>query len=246
MNKLIKFEFRKLCKTKSFYNCIIISSVLAVLNALILKSVSDTTGELYDAASYILKFTNNAMLLLIIGIFTAIFVTEDFSSGTIKNIYAKGYSRNVVYMSKYIASTVSALIIVGTSLLTCIIVSNGLFKGETVENSTFLSSLLLQILLIIAYNSLYFVISIIVGKLGSSIAFIIVGPSMVSLMLTLADSFLNIKNVKLNDYWLENCMSSVQVINCSNSIIVSSLVVSMAVIIVSLIVGTQLHRRKEI
>ncbi|MGN0328849.1 MAG: ABC transporter permease [Lachnospira sp.] len=246
MNKLINFELRKLRKTKSFYNCIIIASVLAVLNALILKSVSDTTGVLYDAASYSLKFTNNAMLTLIIGIFTAIFVTEDFSGGTIKNIYAKGYSRNVVYMSKYIVSTVSALIIVITSLLMCVFVSNALFKGEAVENSTFASSLLLQMLLIVAYNSLYFLISIIVGKLGSSIALIIVGPSMVSLVLTLADSFLNIQNVKFNDYWLENCLSSVQVINCSNSIIVSSLVVSMAVIIVSLVVGTKLHSKKEI
>lgn len=246
MNKLINFELRKLRKTKSFYNCIIIASVLIVLNALILKSVSDATGVLYDAASYILKFTNNAMLTLIIGIFTAIFVTEDFSSGTIKNIYAKGYPRNVVYMCKYIVSTVSTMIITGTSLLTCVIVSNVLFKGEAVENRTILSSLLLQILLIFAYNSLYFLISIIVGKLGSSIAFIIVGPSMVSLVLTLADSFLNIKNVKLNDYWLENCLSSVQVINCSNSILVSSLVVSLAVIIISLIVGMQLHSKKEL
>lgn len=246
MNKLINFELRKLRKTKSFYNCIIISSVLAVLNALILKSVSDATGELYDAASYIIKFTNNGMLTLIIGIFTAIFVTEDFFGGTIKNIYAKGYSRNVVYLSKYIVSIISSLIFIGTSLLTCVIISNALFTGVAVENKTYLSSILLQILLIIAYNSLYFVISIIVGKLGSSIAFILVGPSMISLMLTLIDSFLHIDNIKLNDYWLENCLSSIQVANCSNSIIISSLTVSVIAIIISLIVGMKLHSKKEI
>lgn len=246
MNKLVNFELRKLRKTKSFYKCLIISSVLAVLNALILKSAADTTGELYAAGSYILKYTSSGMLTLIIGIFTAIFVTEDFSGGTIKNIYAKGYSRKVVYIAKYIASTISALIFLSTTLLTCIIISNALFKGPAIENKTYLSSILLQMLLIIAYNSIFFIISITIGKLGSSIAFTIVGPSIVSLMLTLADSFLNIKNIKLNDYWLDNCLVSLQAANCSNSTVISSFTISIIVIIISLIVGMNLHNNKEL
>ena len=201
---------------------------------------------MYDATSFILKYTSNGMLTLIIGIFTAIFVTEDFSCGTIKNIYARGYSRNVVYLSKYIVSTISALIFLGTSLLTCVLISSALFNGPAAYNTTHLNSILLQMLLIIAYNSLFFVISIIIGKLGSSIAFIIVGPSMISLMLTLVDSFLNMNNIKLNDFWLENCLSSIQTANCSNSTVIGAFTVSIIVIVISLIVGIKLHNNKEL
>ena len=46
-----------------------------------------------------------------------------------------------------------------------------------------------------------FAISLIVKKVGISIAFAILGPSLITLLITLIDSLLKLKDFKISSYW---------------------------------------------
>lgn len=105
MRKLLQFEFRKLRQQKSFYICCFLLIVFVLLSALLNKIILEHSADPIQAPTGTDGITSalaSGNITLIIGIFTALFVCEDFTDGIIKNIYAKGYSRNKVYFSKLI------------------------------------------------------------------------------------------------------------------------------------------------
>ena len=102
MNNLIKFEFRKLFKSKSFYICLLICIGLVLLSGLTTKIMVESREVIdlpskYSMLQGAVSFGN---ITLISAIYTALFVCEDESSNTLKNIYAKGYTRGNVFISK--------------------------------------------------------------------------------------------------------------------------------------------------
>ena len=104
MKKLISFEIRKLLKSKYFYIITAISVIFILLSGLTNKAISDAliaNGETVQPYSSYL-FTKGALggtYTMFIAIFVALFATEDSASGTLKNIFAKGYTRSQVYFS---------------------------------------------------------------------------------------------------------------------------------------------------
>ncbi len=249
MGKLIKFEFRKLFKAKSFFICMAICVCLVLLSGLTTKViVENSNGEIASPSKYNLlqSAIGSSSITLIAAIFTALFVCEDDSSGTIKNIYARGYSRTNVFISKYIVSLFAILIFTLVSMIAAYFFGQSNYPNETTSIPNLLLVIIGQILLIIAYHSIFFAISSKVGKTGSSIAFNIVGPLFINMALTMIDAFLKLENFKLSSYWIESLLSSLQQTSVTNQNILTCIIMGIIYSFVFICVGLFLNKKKEI
>ena len=60
----------------------------------------------------LLKGAATSSLTTILAIFLSIFVTEDYTSDTIKNVYSKGHSRDRVFFAKCISAFAASIIMI--------------------------------------------------------------------------------------------------------------------------------------
>lgn len=174
MKKLIKFEFRKLFKSKSFFICLVVCLGLVLLGGLTTKVLLENSeGEIATptALSMLKGAIGSANVVLISGIFVALFVCEDDTSGTIKNIYARGYSRRDVFISKYLVSLVSILIFTFSSMLLSFLFGLATWSSELKIPNNYFITMLAQIVMMIAYHAVFFTISSKVRSNGSKIIY---------------------------------------------------------------------------
>ena len=108
MMNLLRLEFRRLFRAKSFYICLAISLVMIIISAATTKMLlnmasSEEFGEAFGSmlqtptSFSLLKSTASSSLTMVLAIFLSIFVTEDYTADTIKNICVikiskKGYA----------------------------------------------------------------------------------------------------------------------------------------------------------
>lgn len=249
MSNLIKFEFRKLFKSKSFYICLAVCVGLVLLGVLTTKvTIENSDGNIDLPSKYLMLqgAISSANITLVAGIFTALFVCEDEASGTIKNIYAKGYSRGSVFISKYITSLVAILIFTFGSMLIAYLFGLSTWPDITTSIDNLFLDIVGQVLLIIAYQSIFFAISSKLGKTGSSIAFNIVGPMFVSMVLTMADAFFKLEDFKLSAYWIDSLLTNLGQTTVTNQNIIIAIVMGVIYSIIFVGIGFMLNKKKEI
>ncbi len=251
MNKLIKLEFRKLFSSISYYVCLVIILLTLLLTSFISKVSAEELNQLntFNAIKVTRTALDNSMLSLVSGIFLAVFISQDESLGTIKNVISRGYSRIQIYFSKYIVSLISVLIY---SLIVLIV--GFLFglsvSGVGVIDSGFFISIFGELLVIIGFHALFFMFSTIFNKNGFIITLNIATPLIIKLVLGLLDSFLLKKEVNLGfqfgDYWLDGLMSSFNA-KTMNAIELSiSIIMTLVYIILFLTIGLFIYKKKEV
>lgn len=212
MQKLLNFEFRKLFRQKSFYICIAVAVGMLVLSVVLLKVLENQLAEMpemegvgtiaQNAAEVVLTSISGSSFTLILAVLIALIVCEDFSSQTIKNIYARGYSRESVYFSKlvssFVATTIMFLCVFAVSFVVGIVCFGftGSFDGK------FFACVGSQYITILAYASLFFMISFLIKKAGGAIACNIIGPTAIDLILTLLTTAFKQSDTPLSQFWV--------------------------------------------
>ena len=241
MINLMNLELRKLFRTKSFYIITLVSLLLTFLNIKIMTNVPNQSvyTAVHSSSTY-------GMLLMMCDIFTSIFICEDQVSGTLKNIYSKGYSRRKVFFAKYLSGLIALFMMYILGMLFSYICSLALWNSTGVMPDKFFLSLLTKTVLIISEYTLFYVAACILGKTGASIAFNIVAPTFIPLILALADNYLKIKSFTLKSFWIEDLISTVSgdVITTKN--IATGAIVGILYICIFLVVGEMLNNRKEL
>ena len=212
MAKLLSFEFRKMFRQKSFYICLGIALFMGVVT---LRTFSKNSFSEYDALMSLVKAYGNCSLTMLFGIFAAIYVCDDYSAGTIRNIVTRGYTRTGVYFAKLITLCFGAILM----LLTCWIVSAiagiAFFGSSTsVLNAAFIKSLAAQFILFIAYACIFNAICSALQKTGISVAVCIILPLAVTMILTFVQiTFAGkggiLDNSNLQQYWLDDLVNAV-------------------------------------
>ncbi len=256
MKRLLAYEFRKLTRAKSFYVCSIIMFVMAFLSLLVTRLVADTFsasfGEVFDelgvqlTASYaLISAISNTSFTLLVGIFVALYACSDFDMRTVKVIYARGFSKGQVYFAKYIFTMIAVSVMFSFALLTSFLSGVILYPSVGEFSDNFLLLLLGQWLTALAYGSFAFSLCLNIRRTGVSIAFAILGTSIVSLALSVIDAIMNIE-FKLNEYWIDNFFVELTNVNTSVERIVIYLAVSVAYTAIFTIVGYFLNKQKEI
>ena len=205
MKRLIKFEFYKLLKSKVFIICSCIVLGLNILTMLAMRILLTIDGEILPMSGK--QFTLLAMgssFTMLIGVFTTVFTCTDYDQETIKNIYSRGFSRNAVFWSKYLAVICGTLFMYFLGAVFNYIVGSVTFHGD-VEVTDFWLKLVVQILLVFAYTSFSFMIAIVLKRM-LSIGMVIVGPIVISLVLTIFSAIIG-NGISLNSYWLDGILS---------------------------------------
>ncbi len=248
MGKLLKYETRKLFKAKSFYICLAVLAAYLFLSVLLQQTIYGALDEselanteLPTAASILQSALSSSLTTLILGIFTALFVCEDYTDGTLKNICAKGFKRETICCSKFITVLIFALAACIVSWICGYIFGAMFFESGTIDGKV-IASLLAQLIVVLGYTAVFFAVSIAIRKTGGAIAGCIVAPMLVSLVLSIVDSFLNFESFAFTDYWLEGLFSSV----ASGEKIVAAIVLSIIYAVIFIAAGIFVNRKQEV
>lgn len=247
MKNLLKFELHKLFKQKSFYICTIIMLVLSFFSILLNKSLannSELNMTMPTVMSSLLTAVNSSNFTMICGIFIALFVCTDYDQQTIKNVYSRGFSRSKVYFAKYIVCFFSTLIMFATMLIFTYGISKSTFDGGK-ETGNYVGLLSGQFFFCIAYSSFVFAVSLIIKKVGVSIALAILGPSLIGTVINLLDAFLKIDDFKINSYWLNSFISDLTSLATDNTRLIICTIFSILYAVAFIIIGYFISKKQE-
>ncbi|HBF86402.1 MAG TPA: hypothetical protein DDW54_01840 [Clostridiales bacterium] len=192
MGKLLKYEFYKLRKQKSFIIC--------TLTLLLIIFFTNAFSENVTAASAVSSaFSGGYLTAVIIGVFVSVFTCEDYEQQLVKNIYSKGYKRTEVYFAKFIATVSAALIVCAlTSLFAYFI---GLVKGGagTFEDDAG-RRMFSNVLTLMVCVCFFFGVASAIRKIGGVIAVNVIAPVVVFLILSAIDSKIK-ADFNLTTFW---------------------------------------------
>lgn len=246
MGKLLKFELRKVFLDKNIYICTGVCMFLVLLVDITTKITAGDMSTSLTGANFAQSAISTLNVILISGIFVSIYICEDFTLGTIKNIYGKGYGKDVVFFTKFIVSLIAILMMSVLSMLTGYLYGVIFCSHDLSISKEIIFSLLSQLLVVIAYLSLYFFVSITLRKNGSSIAINIVVPIALEMILLLVDTFLKLENFKFSTYWLGTMMSSLHASEIPTKSFIIAVVGSLIYIAIFLLAGFFINRKREI
>ena len=204
MGNMLKFECRRLFKKPSFYVCLGLCAAFIILNIVVMRIAFNETLRYYDSMSnfkerfaedfsphmLVLNNVGVSMMSTIMAIFMGIFVCEDRVKGTIKNIYARGYSRTDVFLAKFIVANITAILIFAAITLVAYISGVVMFATKPFEvtplkvNGVWLL-VLGKLVAVLGVTALYFMLSELIGTTGFSIAANIFLPSIASAVLSI-------------------------------------------------------------
>ena len=256
MKALLRFEFRKLVRNKAFYICLGIALFLMIINAITTKVLSDVMkqameeiGQKYEPSENALTlmktvFSNNTPLIL--GVVVSIIVCEDFSNDIIKNIYSKGYSRDKVYFAKMISSLVAFLTIILVGMIISFLTGLALFGKVGTPGKNYAISMVCIIFVALAYFAIYFSIALIFKKYAPAIVLSILGPTIIMLLLAMADAFIKTDKIILSDYWISGLSSDLSFPNVEDKTIIASCYVPGIVIALFLTITYVLNSKKDV
>lgn len=215
MAKLLKFEFRKLLRSKIVYIVLGIAVGFVVMNALVLLLLDNLARELepsfvtsYSAYGFTKGALNNSFFT-IVGVFIAIYATEDFSHGTCKNVIAKGFKRLEVYFSKYIVSLISIIVMALLCFVTSLGMGLALFENDFGSITDNIPVIIIgQFLCLLVFHSMFYTIAYTLGKSGPAIALNIIAPLGITLILTIGTLLINKEDFDLSRYWIDGIFSN--------------------------------------
>ena len=257
MKDLLRLEFRKLKRQKSFYIILAIMLVMVVISALtykMLESLSEEMNEIGEAfgetfsatgESVLLGFLSSANFSLLAAIFVAIVVCDDYGSGVVKNIFSRGYSRADFYFAKLIY-LLCATTVMFVASLTVAGSSGALLFGFGGDVEKLVALISAQYLACVATIAMYYAICSAIKKLGASIAAVIIAPSVVSLLLSLADTAIDSEKFKISDYFITSFTTTLSSLSVETSRIIICAVLAAAYAVLFIIIGFNFCKKAEV
>ena len=254
MGKLLCFELRKILRSKAFYACLAISLVFLLINVVTAKVIDDMMKELdpnyvggvFSGVAFAKSGYSQASISLISSIFLAIYVSEDFTCGAIKNIIGKGFNRLSVFFSKYIVTLVTMFVWTGIACLLSFLLGTILYGNANLPNGNVALIILGQVLGVVALHAIYFVVSYSFGKLGLALTVNILGPMVIGLVTGLADAAIFTGEFKITNYWAESIMGNFSATVTNEKLILPGLILLVVYAGAAITIGTLLANKKEI
>lgn len=251
MNNLLKLEFRKQFRQKKLYVCIAVAIALLLIMALTNNVFSEMSEELgaevvIQGADFVLGSFDDVSFILIVGVFTVLTVCEDYELRTVKNIYARGYSRKSVHFSKVVTVITGAVIMYLAFVAAAMAMCGIFFNFNGFSDPLFYTVLLAKLVVIIANAMLSVLIAFLFCKNGISIAATIFAPMIIELLLGLAEIVFKFEKISLSDYWVSTAGYSLTSCNVETEVIVRSVVVSVVYIVALFFVGRMASERTEV
>lgn len=253
MLKLLKSDFYKLSKTKSFFICLLLIISLAVMYVCINHFTYDAAVQgPHPGASLYLAESFSANSLIFSSIVVSLFVACEFGFGTIKNTASKGFGRSSIYISKLIVACVIAvsylLAFSAASTITGTVLwgfgpVDGAYWAQTAQIAG------LEVLLTMAFTSVFVFFSTLIRQSGGAIAVNICLISFFSSMVMMGEMLLNFlfkTEWNLYQFLLSSNMSVVSKGGLTEEVIVRALLVGVLYFAVSTALGVWIFHKRDI
>lgn len=181
MLNVLRADFYKLRRSKSFFICL---GILAAVVAYIIVDFSSSAHikEQLSPSTFhwiYMIFEEKAFLPYFLPVLQAIFITmlitNEYSTGTIKDSVSLGFSRTQIYFSKLITISVGSILMMLVALVTTAMTSIFVFgiygSFLMVDLLLLVRMFLIQGLLYTAYGSLFLMIAFLIKNVGGTMAF---------------------------------------------------------------------------
>ena len=260
MNNTLRFELRKLFRQKTFYVCaavVLLVEIINILTLFLIEKISTGAflGEFslgpsaayYDGGKFLLMGSSFSQMNIVFPIFITLFVCNDFSEGTIKNILSRGISRGQVFFSKLLTVYVASLFFVLFGMLVAVITGTCIWGfGDSFELS-FLPNLGVQFLLVLAYATVDVFFAFLFGKKAASLAVGIGLTTVATLVFALLDVILSEKvGFEFSTFLITGSLSAISNTSVSTSELVRAFFTAIAYIGVLGGAGWLVFKKREV
>jgi len=264
MINLLVSDFYKIKKNKAFLICAILCIIIGAL--MVPAYEANLQADLqYDPADHdyqealeislqtsavwsLKKFLPFNYSALIIGIFIAIFITSEFTYGTVKNTLSRGVDRSKVFLSKFIVCSVAALLMQILFILMLVISGSIVWGYDPHGISSFsgvIRVVLTQLLAILSFTALFTFISTAIRAYGGAIAIIILYTTVISTVLT-AFSLIFGFGESARDYWLGGVIYKLATVTPLPGDVAHGITVVLVWGILSLVIGIILFKKMDV
>lgn len=268
MFNLFGAEFYKWRKSKSFYICLLSAVVCVVLiwlsflladkvesgqveNGTMGITVSEETLEEGQNISFldevnmmqiVQTFVGGGFSTLFMAIFICIWVVGEYTNGAVKNVVGKGYSRNSIFLTKYISAVLTSLAldiaIIIVAVLTGVAVMGTVRIGDTFWQDC-LAYVGVQLMLGVAYSGMIATISELTRSLAAGIS---IGIFLAALSSTFANGldllFRTIHiDLKVSDYWITSVIENCPIEGINLDVVGGAIGVTAMWTVISLMIG---------
>lgn len=279
MQNLLKSDFYKLFKMKSFYVCAIIAAAMAAISMFLdsqlnnmMQSMPDTIGMMIiESQTVTLKSILPTMIsplsdyfiLVIIGV--CLFITIEYNAGTLKNIAARGFKREYIFLSKLIVCIVEAFIITLCFAVSCVIFGlmflpiGNFGDGYFAELFTIYG---VDVLILIGYVSLIAMITYLIRTNGGTIAITLCAHYLAPIIISMINAITIMNDTSNSDlrkmvsytnnqygqvayYWIGTLGGTVSE-SYHNGTIYIPILVALAYIVVSGVIGMLVFKKRDI
>lgn len=263
MLKLIRANFYRLWRMKSFYICTAVVAGLTILGVIItqvqynaynssteptLKIMAENEHSIMKAGGvgYLGTCMGDITVLMMLAIIVSIFICVDFNTGAIKNTH--GFSRNEIYFSTLITSAAASLIMMLAYMLISF-VSASIAWGVGKVDSHIIASLFKMIgmesLLIIGIAALFVMVAMVMRNSGGTIAVNMSSLIAVPIILSLVNRLFS-SDVVLTKYWLGTSIMNMATLKPANDDIIRCLIVAGCYIVISTLIGVVTFQKRDI
>lgn len=225
MTNVIKSDLYKLFRTKSFYICGLIAAVLSAIGVLLtpnaiklMYGIEMTYSELKELGFNGLQVIRDGIgvISLLLTIMVSIFISSEFSFGTMKNIASKGISRTSIYLSKLTTiafSTIAYMLLCGgvAFAIGTILWGPGEFNKEVWQNLFRMLGLFLFAQ--IAFQSIFVMLGFLIrhtgGVVATNLAITLIFPqTIIKLIQFCVNQIFKDKAIFVDDYWVGTYLTS--------------------------------------
>lgn len=184
--------------------------------------------------------------IIMICVVISLFVSTEFSQGTMKNVVSRGFSRTSIYFSKVIVSMALSLIyLIFNKIVNVTLVSIIYGFGETTATAFEIFKVIgVEILLIFAFTSLFVMIAMVTRSTAGAMALNIISCTTVGSLLILGN--MAFKDIKLENYYLEGGISNIMSLHPSEESLRNGVIMAAIYLISTSIIGLISFKKADI
>ncbi len=258
MIRLLRADFYKLFRAKSFYICGFIAAALSILGVVLLNS--SINSELGIDASLLgydglyALITGISQATLFITIMNSIFVPSEFAHGTMKNIASRGFSRWSIYLSKLVVALFISVVYVLLCSVCSFALGSIMWGTGDIDRAMCLDiakMLGLFLLAEAATQSIFIMFGFIVRHTGgtsfTNLGIIILAPTLILPIINFGLSeWCKLENFDISNYWPATYLSKYLSLDILQEDIITGIIVCCAFIVVTTVLGIFSFYKKDI
>lgn len=247
MRNLLVSDFFKLRKSMTFWLCCIMSLLSTIPMAISMEqSQFPNISGVVTMGS--IGFNGYNLNAIFIATFISVFLSSEFSSGTMKNVLSRGLSRTKVFLSKLVVCGTASIFMMFVLMSASLLIGTirwGLDSYGIAGFSGIGSMILTQSLLMCAYAALFTCVAITMRSAGA----IAVNVLSILLVPNLLEPFTEMifkDGTNLIDFWIGKAVLNVSTVTPLSNDVFSGIITALCWIIATAIIGIVLFRKRDL